>query len=456
MSRFLSRLAGNLAALPKHLQQGLAPRSAESEIPARRMRRSFVFHLHPAQVTDRALLGSATLGLGIITLTLFAVLAVTGVLLMLYYVPTPEKALFTTRDIQHAVAFGGLVRALHRWAAHGMVLTAFLHLLRVCLTGAYIRREQNFLIGVGLLLLTLCLAFTGYLLPWDQLSYWAVTVSANLLDHIPLAGPVLKRLLLGGDSVGGPALVRFYTLHVALLPGLLFVFIIFHLWRLRKDGGLARPVTSRSPEMLPAWPHLVLREAVVALAALTAVALVALAVEAPLGASPDVHHPSNPEKTPWYFLFLQEMVSYSAPLGGFVFPGALLLGLLLLPFLDRGEAHAGLWLGAPRERAAFVVSLVSGAAVFAILEAAFLGLGMTAWLAAASPLVRDLVNPAAGMMLVSVVSFFAGGALTGTIRGAVLSALAVVLVAMAGFTFMGVCRGPGWIFYWPFEAWPDV
>ena len=264
----------------------------------------------------------ATLGLGVMTLTLFVALALSGVLLMIYYVPTPGEAYTSTQDLEYAVTFGAFLRALHRWAGHAMVLTAFLHLLRVSFTGAYFRRELNWTIGLGLFLLTLGLAFTGYLLPWDQLAFWAVSVSANMLDYIPWVGGFLKKILLGGREVGQAALIRFYMLHVAFLPGLMLGLAVLHVWRVRKDGGLARePEGPENASTVPAWPHLLLREAILVVVLLTLLCLTATFVSAPLGGAPDIHNPSNPEKTPWYFLWIQEMVSYSAPVGGFLFPG---------------------------------------------------------------------------------------------------------------------------------------
>jgi quinol-cytochrome oxidoreductase complex cytochrome b subunit len=457
MSGFLTELKTNVASLPASLKTGLRPGvSKENQVPAARMRRSFLFHIHPVSVTPRALELATTMGLGLVTLTLFSVLGITGVLLMIYYVPTPEEALITTQDIQHAVTVGSFVRALHRWAAHGMVLTAFLHLVRVMLTGAYFRRELNWLIGLCLFLLTLGLAFTGYLLPWDQLSFWAVTVSANLMNHLPGVGIYLKRLALGGDTVGSAALIRFYTLHVALLPGLMAGLIIFHLWRIRKDGGLARPPDEESNvDIVPAWPHLLLREAVLVLATLAVIAVVALLLTAPLGGAPDVHHPSNPEKTPWYFLFLQEAVSFSAPVGGFVFPGVILLGLLALPFIDRRPDAVGRLCGSPKERVVFAVSAALALLLFSLLESLFQRPAMVEWLTGMSPLARDILNPATGMVLASVIGFFVAGLLARTVRAAVLSAAAVLLISVMGFTAVGFSRGPGWLFYWPWEAWPN-
>ena len=235
---FLSTLRANAAALPANLKRGMRTGARQEEDTlTHRMRRNFLFHLHPVRVATRTLEPKATLGLGVMTLTLFAALALSGVLLMIYYVPSPGEAYTSTQDLEYAVTFGAFLRALHRWAGHAMVLTAVLHLLRVSLTGAYFRRELNWTIGLGLFLLTLGLAFTGYLLPWDQLAFWAVSVSANMLDYIPWVGGFLKRILLGGREVGQAALIRFYMLHVALLPGLLLGLVVLHVWRVAEGRG---------------------------------------------------------------------------------------------------------------------------------------------------------------------------------------------------------------------------
>jgi quinol-cytochrome oxidoreductase complex cytochrome b subunit len=197
-------------------------------------------HLHPVKVKRKGLKWTYTFGLGIISAILFGSLILTGVLLMFYYVPSVERAYTTMKEIQLAVPLGQLIRNMHRWTAHAMVLAVIFHMARVFFTGAYKRpREINWIIGVGLLLLTLGASFTGYLLPWDQLSYWAITVGTNIAGYAPWVGPAMRQLLLGGTDVGQNALIRFYALHIAVLPLLITVLVSVHIWRVRKDGGLA-------------------------------------------------------------------------------------------------------------------------------------------------------------------------------------------------------------------------
>jgi quinol-cytochrome oxidoreductase complex cytochrome b subunit len=203
---------------------------------------SFFFHVHSAKVFERTLRLRTTLGLGLITFYTFVILAVTGVLLMFYYVPAPEQAYQRMLDLRGVVVFGGFLRALHRWSAHAMVGLAILHMMRVYLTGAHkAPREFNWVVGVVLLLLTLFLSFTGYLLPWDQLAYWAIMVGTSIAGYAPVVGEQIRFFLLGDDAVGREALLRFYVLHVVVLPAFLVTLVGVHFWRIRKDGGLARP-----------------------------------------------------------------------------------------------------------------------------------------------------------------------------------------------------------------------
>ena len=197
-------------------------------------------HLHPVKVNPKSLKWSYSFGLGIISVILFALLVITGVLLMFYYVPSIERAYNTMKEIQFSVPLGQFTRNMHRWAAHAMVLTVFLHMMRVFYTGAYLPpREFNWVMGVILLILTLGASFTGYLLPWDQLSYWAITVGTNIAGYAPAAGQLVREFLQGGREVGQNTLIRFYTLHIAVLPLMITLFISVHIWRVRKDGGLA-------------------------------------------------------------------------------------------------------------------------------------------------------------------------------------------------------------------------
>ncbi|MFP5297956.1 MAG: cytochrome b N-terminal domain-containing protein, partial [Actinomycetota bacterium] len=181
--------------------------------------------------------------LGVASLTLFGSLVVSGIYLMFFYRPSVEAVYGDMQRIHTQVSFGLLVRNLHRWGAHLMTISVFLHMARVFYTGAYKPpREFNWVVGVILLLLTLLLAFTGYLLPWDQLAVWAVTVGTEMMKNSPVIGDQVQFALLGGPVIGPETLLRWYTLHVLLLPFVIVIFISIHFWRVRKDGGISGPM----------------------------------------------------------------------------------------------------------------------------------------------------------------------------------------------------------------------
>jgi len=198
---------------------------------------NFFLHLYPVKVPRKVLSFRSTLRLGFISAVLFGVLFISGMYLMFFYHPNPPDAYFDMHALATTVAFGQFVRNIHRWSAHLMVLVVCLHLLRVFYAGAYKPpRQFNWVIGVFLLIGTLFLSFTGYLLPWDQLSYWAITVGTNIAGYVPLLGDRARQMLLGGADVGSAALLRFYVLHVYFVPALMVTGLAIHIWRVRKDG----------------------------------------------------------------------------------------------------------------------------------------------------------------------------------------------------------------------------
>ncbi|MDF1499676.1 MAG: cytochrome b N-terminal domain-containing protein [Anaerolineales bacterium] len=204
------------------------------------MTTNIFFHLHPVKISRKSLRSSYSLGLGVISVIVFGILSFTGLLLMFYYVPSVERAYSYILLLQTRVPFGQLLRNMHRWGAHLMVIVVVLHMARVFYTGAYKPpREFNWVIGVVLLILTLAASFTGYLLPWDQLAYWAITVGTSVAAYEPLMGDSIRAILLGGSEVGQEALTRFYAFHILIIPGAIASLISLHLWRVRKDGGLA-------------------------------------------------------------------------------------------------------------------------------------------------------------------------------------------------------------------------
>lgn len=222
------------------------------------IQQNLFLHLFSTKVRKRMISFSATWFLGTLTLGTFFILVLTGVLLMLYYHPSVPQAYADMKDLQFVVSSGLFLRNLHRWSAQAMVFLVFAHMFKVFYRGAYRRpREFNWVIGIVLLLVTLLLSYTGYLLPWDQLAFWAITVGSNISSAVPLVGSKIHFLLLGGNQVNANALLRFYVLHCVILPLMAILFIAVHFWRIRKDGGLyvqqTEPKAKRVDEgLLPA------------------------------------------------------------------------------------------------------------------------------------------------------------------------------------------------------------
>jgi quinol-cytochrome oxidoreductase complex cytochrome b subunit len=341
---------------------------------------NFFLHIHPVKVNRNTLRPAYTMGLGLIATFLFVILVFTGVLLMFYYVPSTTQAYDRMLDLRGTVAFGIFLRNMHRWSAHGMVAIVFLHMCRVFFTGGYKKpREFNWVLGVLLLLVTLFLSFTGYLLPWDQLAFWAITVGTSIAGYAPLIGKQMQFVLLGDTTVGQEALLRFYVLHVAVLPSVLVLLMAIHFWRIRKDGGLSRPEKAAAPapdagvvklkkiyglqgfvrgpftklgnvpdDSVYSWPNLLMAELFVFVLTISLILVVSLAFNAPLEQPVNVMHPPNPAKAPWYFLGLQELVSYSAFWGGIGIPGLMVAVLFLVPYIDRTTHGVGKWFAKER------------------------------------------------------------------------------------------------------------
>ncbi|MGD9563044.1 MAG: cytochrome bc complex cytochrome b subunit [Pyrinomonadaceae bacterium] len=366
--------------------------------------RNFVLHWFPAKVSLESLSWGYSFWLGTISAVLFVILTVTGGVLMFLYVPSVERAYLSVKDLEYSMSYGWFLRGLHRISAHLMVAVVFVHMVRVFLTGAFKNgrktigqnRPLNWIIGVVLLLITLLLSFTGYLLPWDQLAYWAITVGTNIASSAPVFGEFSRFILLGGTTIEQGTLIRFYVLHCFILPLATLGLVSYHMWRVRKDGGLAcvdkmhdeerketlpavasktysllgitsgtsvdvqNVMIDEEKEKVPSSPHLTVRLAVVSLATLAVSILLTLIVRAPLEEAANPAVTPNPAKAPWYFLWLQELVTITtftiggftingALIGGIILPGVLVLGAVIWPYFDRSPTSTvGRWM--PKER----------------------------------------------------------------------------------------------------------
>lgn len=366
--------------------------------------RNLLLHWFPAKVSLQSLSWSYSFWLGTISAVLFAILTITGGILMFLYVPSVERAYLSVKDLEFAISFGWFLRGLHRISAHLMVAVVFLHMVRVFITGAFKNgvavnqnRPMNWIVGVALLLTTLLLSFTGYLLPWDQLAYWAITVGTNIASSAPVFGEWTRFVLLGGTTIEQATLIRFYVLHCFLLPLVTLFLIAYHVWRIRKDGGLAcvdqrsqmqkkepRPaVPSKTYSLLgitggtsveiqnsmidddqfkvPSSPNLTVRLTVVTLATIAVSVILTLLVHAPLEEAANPNVTPNPAKAPWYFLWLQELVTLTtfqiggftvngALIGGIILPAVLVLAAVIWPYVDRSpRSSIGVWFARERK-----------------------------------------------------------------------------------------------------------
>ena len=330
-------------------------------------------HLLPVKVRPAAIRYRYTWRLGEMSFFLFLLLTVTGVFLMFYYRPTVEHAYWDMKDLRFVVPFGPLLRNLHRWSAHVMVLLVMFHMASVFYRSAYKPpREYNWVVGVILLLITFLLSFTGYLLPWDQLAIWAVTVGTNMAAATPFLGAEgpfsivtpesdARFILLGSKLVGQAGLLRFYVLHCVLLPLVFLIFVSVHLWRVRKDDFSAVPVppeeerkkgvrpeewAKQHPEVMDkkvfTWPNLVSRMFVTSLVLTAILTAWSLLAHAPLEELANPNKTPNPSKAPWYFVGLQELLVYFDPwIAGVALPTLILIGLMAIPYLDKNPRGVG-------------------------------------------------------------------------------------------------------------------
>ena len=505
----LGRFMENVRAVPRRFAETLF---RTGKPVSDRTRSTFVFgnvflHLHPVRTHRWSLRWSTTWGLGVATLSCFFVLVVTGVLLMFYYKPYPDVAYLSIKDIHFVVPTGRFMRNIHRWSGNMMVVIVLLHMARVFYTAAYrAPREFNWVIGMGLLATTLGLSFTGYLLPWDQLAYWAITIGANIAqsprevtDALGITqwfdvGGLQKLILLGAEEVGEEALIRFYLFHVMILPLILVALMAVHFWRIRKDGGLARPfdaddrlgppsgavypvfteaaqktyslaaivkgrtpIVGRGPEQtVPSMPHLMFGEAAVFMLTIALSVILAIFLDAPLKEVANPAVPENPAKAPWYFLGLQELVSHSAFMGGIGIPMIVLVGLGLIPYLDRETEGSGVWFGGPGGRPLVLRSALFGLAAVLAVEALVIRFGwIRQWWPNTPQMVITLVNP--GTVLTVLYAWYSVWCLKkyDSTRAGALALFTCFVCGFVVLTAIGTYfRGPNWDFYWSPSQWP--
>ncbi len=501
----------NIRNLPRNLKESLFRHGSTASDRGRSQAvfSNLFLHVHATRTHKRTLRFNTTMAMGIASLALFLILTGTGILLMVYYKPGIDQAYDSIKDIHYVIPTGRFIRNIHRWAAHLMVVTVILHLCRVFYTASYKKpREFNWLLGLGLFIITLALSFSGYLLPWDQLAFWAITIGSNIAgspteftDALGITswfdpGSFSKELLLGASEVGQEALLRFYLLHCIVLPLALTVLLAVHFWRIRKDGGLGRPeatptpagkgaddipvptppsaapdksyglmcvVRDRTPavnldptETVPSWPCLLRAELLVFVLTMLLCVVLGLAFDAPLKepANPDV--PENPAKAPWYFLGIQEMTSYSGFMGGMIIPMIIILGLGLIPFLDREKEKAGVYFSGKPGKIVAVKSMIIAAILAIAAVAVPVNFGwLRNWFPDVSQLIVIFVNP--GTLLTAAYAAWSIYVLRRT-QSTRMAAMALFTCFIVGFVIMTIVgtylRGPNWDFYWSQADWP--
>jgi len=311
------------------------------------------------------------------TLFFFIVQVVTGILLLMYYVPSSDSAYESIHLIMSKVQFGWLIRSIHSWSANLMILSAFIHLFSVFFTVSYRKpRELTWVSGMIMLFLAMGFGFSGYLLPWNELSFFATKVGTDMVGKVPFIGHQLLIVLRGGENVTGATLTRFFGLHVAILPGVFTVFIAGHLLFIQRQG-ISEPIEweenpPKERATMPFFPNFLLRDLLFWIVLLNVLAVLAVFLPWELGAKADPFKPAPAGIRPeWYFMFVFQSLKQLPPhiLGiegefvGMLFFGLVALAALFLPFWDRA---------ASRGRRSIILTIL------AIVFLAFM-LGMTVW-----------------------------------------------------------------------------
>ena len=304
-----------------------------------------LLHLHPRTVSPEAIKYNRTFALGGMATFLLFILFVTGLMLKFAYVPSVAGAYDSIKTLQEKTLLGSFLRNIHYWSAMLLVVVTFLHLVRTFYSmSIYKERAKNWQYGLILLFLVVASNFTGYLLLWDQLSYWAVTIISNMLDYFPVFGDSISALLTGGETISENTLLRFYHFHTGILPILIVFFTSVHIWLVRKAGGVALPTDRIINKKVSTSPNLVFKEIVVALSLLLLLMFFSVFVDAPLLDKAKPMLSPNPTKAPWYFMGFQELLMHIHPvIATFVLP--ILVGTFLfgLPYIAPNDANTGTW-----------------------------------------------------------------------------------------------------------------
>jgi quinol-cytochrome oxidoreductase complex cytochrome b subunit len=329
------------------------------------MRPSFFHHLHPPTIPAKQSRWRYTLGAGGTAIFLMLVLGATGILEMFYYIPTPEQAAQSIQTISYLVPFGGLVRNLHFWAAQLFLIVTAVHLVRVVFTGSYAApRRFNYLLGMALFVFAILLDFTGYILRWDEGIQWALIVGTNLVKTIPLIGNSLYIVLTGGTQPGLATLIRFYTWHIFGLALIGIILMVWHAFRVRRDGGIAVPPPYLRPDQERITRYELVRREVIAML-FTGAALILLAafVPAPI-AQPitDINAMTGEARAPWFFLWVQQMLKWGNPfVWGVLVPLIILVVLALIPYIlpKPADTELGKWFPRSNRLAQIVLAIIA-------------------------------------------------------------------------------------------------
>ncbi len=408
----------------------------------------FIFHLHPRKVAAETIRFTLSFGLGGMAATLFLVLLITGVLQLLSYSADSAAAYQSITAMYGAASPAGFIRNVHYWSGNLLVIVVFLHLLRVFLTGALGKgRRLNWLIGMTLFLLALFANFTGYLLPWDQLAFWAVTIFTNMVGYLPLIGERFSGLLRGATEVGPATLANFFAIHVGLIPPLIVVLLIYHFWLIRKAGGLVRDSDAEKPVvMIDTVPTLVAREAAVGLGLCGLLFVFSALIDAPLAAIANPGESPNPAKAAWYFMGLQELLLHFHPVFVICVIPLLMVGLLaLLPFISNGVLPPGIWCGNGRGRLLAAGSFGAGLlAVFLLIFLDDLLLKSGPDSQALTPWFSRGVMPLAAAILTGFVIYLLLRRRNFPRSAAVMALVMISFGMVCGLTIIGIWfRGPG-------------